>query len=189
MGISSRTVDYNSIFYCGATRNRRDSTTLGLARGRMQASCAESRQDEANPAWIRTRESPHSVSLLGNRPGPRLRPLQVTVASPRLGRQTRRPAEGRQGSGALRCSTASLECPHEPYFWQQKSLPSRESAPYSHGLWWLLTLGTPVRDAAKFQAYRSGEAASPIQMGLSRQRADLRAPHWPILHIHRRKPA
>jgi hypothetical protein len=115
--------------------------------------------------------------------------VQVTVASPRLGRQTRRPAEGRQGSGALRCSAASLKCPHEPYFWQQKSLPSRESAPYSHGLWWLLTLGTPVRDAAKFQAYRSGEAASPIQMGLSRQRADLRAPHWPILHIHRRKPA
>jgi hypothetical protein len=40
-----------------------------------------------------------------------------------------------------------------------------------------------------FKHIPSGEASSPIQMGLSRQRADLRAPHWPILHIHRCKPA
>ncbi|UKZ67101.1 uncharacterized protein TrAtP1_008263 [Trichoderma atroviride] len=48
-----------------------------------------------------------------------------------------------------------------PYFWQQKSLPSRESEPYSHGLWWLLTPGTPARDAAKFQAYPSVERLRP----------------------------
>lgn len=129
----------------------------------MQAcSCAESLEDEASPAWIRRRESPHSVSLLGNSPDPRLRPL----ASLCLGRQTRRPAAADKALARSGCSAVCLQHPHEAVFLAAKGLPSRESEPYSHSLWGLLTLGTPLRDAAKFQAYTNVERFVPHTDGV-----------------------